>query len=101
LGVFGQLQDALNTIWEVKPKPGRGIRGVIQDRLLSLSMVLVVGFLLLVSLVMNTALAAVGGWVGGLLPESEFFLGLVNFVLSYVVIALLFALMFKYLPDAK
>lgn len=101
LGVFGQLQDALNTIWEVKPKPGRGLRGLIQDRLLSLSMVLVVGFLLLVSLMVSTALAAVGGWVGGLLPESELLLGLVNFGLSFVVIMALFAVMFKYLPDAQ
>ncbi len=101
LGVFGQLQDALNTIWEVKPKPGRGLRGVMQDRLLSLSMVLVVGFLLLVSLVVSTGLSAVGGLVGGLLPQSEFFLSLVNFVISFLVITLLFALMFKYLPDAQ
>ena len=101
LGAFGQLQDALNTIWEVKPRPGRGLRGILQDRLLSLSMVLVVGFLLLVSLVLSTALSAVGGVVGGLLPESELLLSIINFGLSFVVITVLFALMFKYLPDAK
>jgi membrane protein len=101
LGAFGQLQDALNTIWEVKPKEGRGIRGLIQDRLLSLSMVLVVGFLLLVSLVVSTGLSAVGNLVGGLLPESELLLSIVNFIISFLVITVLFALMFKYLPDAK
>jgi membrane protein len=101
LGAFGQLQDALNTIWEVKPKEGRGIRGLIQDRLLSLSMVLVVGFLLMVSLVVSAGLSAVGNVVGGLLPESELLLSLVNFIISFVVITVLFALMFKYLPDAK
>jgi membrane protein len=57
-GVFGQLQDALNTIWEVRPKPGRGIWGAIKDRLLSLAMVLGVGFLLLVSLILSTVLSA-------------------------------------------
>ena len=59
-GVFGQLQDALNTIWEVQPKPGRGVWGFIRDRFLSFSMVLGTGFLLLVSLALTTALAAMG-----------------------------------------
>jgi membrane protein len=63
-GLFGQLQDALNTIWEVQPKPGRGLRGIIRDRYLSLSMVLGVAFLLLVSLVVSAALAAVTGLLG-------------------------------------
>ena len=67
-GVFGALQDGLNTIWEVKPKEGRGILGLIKDRFLSLAMVLGVGFLLLVSLVLSAAVAAVGGYLGGLLP---------------------------------
>src|SRR5690242_14069306 len=56
-GVFGQLQDALNTIWEVAPKPGRGLRGLVKDRFLSLTMVLGTGFLLLVSLVLTAAVA--------------------------------------------
>jgi membrane protein len=73
----------------------------VQDRLLSLSMVLVVGFLLLVSLIISTGLAALGGAVGGLLPQSELLLSLVNLLISLVVITALFALMFKYLPDAK
>ena len=57
-GVFGQLQDALNTIWEVKPKGGRGVFGFIRDRFLSFTMVLGVAFLLLVSLLLTTAIAA-------------------------------------------
>jgi membrane protein len=101
LGAFGQLQDALNTIWEVKPKPGGGVLAILRDRLLSLSMVLVVGFLLLVSLVVSAGLSAVGNFVAGLLPESELLLQVLNFVLSFVVITVLFALMFKYMPDAK
>src|SRR5438445_8928901 len=63
-GLFGQLQDALNTIWKVEPKPGRGIWGFIKDRFLSFSMVLGVAFLLLVSLVVSAALAALAGLFG-------------------------------------
>ena len=101
MGAFGQLQDALNTIWEVKPKPGRGIRGIIQDRLLSLGMVLTVGFLLLVSLVVSTALSALGNFVGGGITEWSWLLNGVNIVTSLSVITVLFALMFKYVPDVK
>src|SRR5438105_3072177 len=63
-GLFGELQDALNTIWGVQPKPGRGVLGIIRDRFLSLSMVLGVAFLLLVSLVVSAALAALAGLFG-------------------------------------
>jgi membrane protein len=101
LGAFGQLQDALNTIWEVKPKSGGGILALLRDRLLSLTMVLVVGFLLLVSLVISAGLAAVGNFMASLLPESELLLQVLNFALSFAVITVLFALMFKYMPDAK
>jgi membrane protein len=101
LGAFGQLQDALNTIWEVKPKSGGGLLAILRDRLLSLTMVLVVGFLLLVSLVISAGLAAVGNFMASLLPESELLLQALNFVLSFAVITVLFALMFKYMPDAK
>ena len=67
-GVVGQLQDSLNTIWRVVPKTGRGIVGFLQDRLVSYSMVLGVGFLLLVSLVVSAILTAVSGIIGGFLP---------------------------------
>ncbi len=100
LGVFAQLQDALNTIWGVAPKPGRGVLSIIQDRLLSFTMVLGTGFLLLVSLIISTALAALGKFFGQLMPIPPFILELINFVMSFAVITLLFALIFKYLPDA-
>ena len=100
-GVFIQLQDALNTIWEVKPKPGQGIKGFIRHRLLSLAMVFGIGFLLLVSLVVSAALAAAGKWFEGIMPGGEEIWHAVNFFLSFVVIAALFTLMFKYLPDVK
>ncbi len=101
LGAFGQLQDALNTIWEVKPKPGRGFLGVIRDRLLSLTMVLGMAFFLLVSLVVSAGLTAMGTVLGNVLPVNELLLEIINFVISLAVVTLFFALIFKYLPDAK
>jgi membrane protein len=98
-GVFGQLQDSLNTIWEVKAKPGAGIWGFIRARFLSLCMVLGTGFLLLVSLALTTFIDAVTGSMGGWLPMPAFVLHLLNFGVSFVVITLLFAMIFKYLPD--
>ena len=100
-GVFGALQDGLNTVWEVQPKPGRGVLGIIKDRFLSMAMVLGVGFLLLVSLVLSAALSALGKYLGGLLPLPSLILQIINFVVSFGVITLLFALMFKVLPDVE
>lgn len=100
-GVFGQLQDALNTVWGVEPKEGRGVWGFIKDRFLSFVAVLGTGFLLLVSLILSSALAAFGKWFGGLLPLPEAVLQLMNFAFSFLVVTGLFALIFKLLPDAK
>ena len=100
-GVFGQLQDALNTIWEVKPKSGRGIFGLIRDRFLSFTMVLGVAFLLLVSLLLTTAIAAFG-LTADRLPDALHWLAqVVNFAVSFVIITALFAMIFKLLPDVK
>jgi membrane protein len=100
-GVFGALQDGLNTVWEVEPKPGRGVVGILKDRFLSLTMVLGMGFLLLVSLVLSAALALLGKYFAGILPLHPLVLEVMNFVLSFGVITLLFALMFKILPDVE
>src|SRR5512132_3809684 len=89
-GVFAQLQISLDTIWRVTPKPGRGVLGIIRDRLLSFLMVLVAGFLLLVSLVLSAALAALGKFFSYLLPVPEAVLQGVNFAVSFAVITLLF-----------
>lgn len=100
-GVFVQLQDCLNTIWEVRPKPGRGFLGIVRDRVFSFAMVLGVAFLLLVSLAVTTALAALGA-VFDNLPAGLQFVGVaVNFGVSLAVVTVLFALMFKYVPDVK
>jgi len=98
-GVFAELQDALNTIWGVRPKPGRGLWVMIRDRFLSLTMVFGVGFLLLVTLVISTVLAALTRFAGleGVGGVGE----VVNFIVSVVVVTLLFAMMYKWLPDVQ
>jgi membrane protein len=100
-GVFGQLQDALNAIWRVKAKPGRSAWRFVRDRFLSLAMVLGTGFLLLVSLILTTLLNAFAGRVGTVLPIPESVAHALNSTLSFVVISLLFAMIFKFLPDVK
>lgn len=100
-GLFAELQDALNTIWGVKPKEDRGLMSIIRHRFLSFVALLGTGFLLLVSLVISAALAALGKWFEGWLPMPEFVLEIVNILVSLGVIAGLFAMMFKVLPDAE
>ena len=99
-GFFGQLKDALNTVWGIEPKEGRGIWGFLKDNFLSFVTLLGTGFLLLVSLILSTALAALGKWFGNLLPLPEIVLQTFNVLLSFIVITGLFVLIFKMLPDA-
>jgi membrane protein len=99
-GVFGQLKDALNTVWEISAKPGRGLLGFLNDRFLSFSMVLGIAFLLLISLVISAALQGLGGYLESILPLPAFVWTAIHFVSSLAVITLLFAMMFKVLPDA-
>jgi membrane protein len=100
-GVFGQLQASLSTIWEVQPKPGRGIRGFIRDRFLSMTMVFGIAFLLLVSLILSAVLTSLGT-IFNRMPESLMWLSeAAHFGVSFIVITLLFAMMYKYLPDVK
>jgi membrane protein len=100
-GVMIELQDALNTVWKVVVKPGRGLKGIIRDRLLSFGIVLGFGFLLLVSLVLSAAVAVVDTWIGAFIPGWV----AVGYVLSYGIslglVALVLAAIFKILPDAK
>lgn len=100
-GVFGELQTALNTMWGVKPKPGRGFRGFVRDRFFSFTMVLGVAFMLLVSLAVSAWLSAAGKLLAGSLPGGEALWQVLNFLLSFAVITLLFALIFKVVPDAR
>lgn len=100
-GVFGQMQDALNTIWEVKSKPGRGFWELLRKRFLSFSMVLGVGFLLLISLALSAALASFSGTLNRAIPMGETVGHIIEFVVSFGIITLLFAFIFKFMPDVK
>lgn len=100
-GVFVQLQESLNTIWEVAPKPGRQVKGFLQQRFLSFGMILVIAFLLLISLVVSAVLAALNTYMSSLLPGVDFLWIVLNLVISLGVITFLFALIFKFLPDVE
>lgn len=100
--VFYQLQNSLNRIWEVKPKPKKGYIKYIKDRFLSFSLILGIGFLLLVSFVLSAALSALSKFLMSYLPEYSIYLfRLLDIVLSLFVFSGLFAMIYKYLPDAK
>jgi membrane protein len=100
-GVFSELQDSLNAIWEVKPKPGAGVKNLIKARAFSFAMVLAVAFLLLVSFLLSAAINIVGKVVDEGLPGGVALWTGVNIVISFGIITLLFALIFKVVPDAK
>src|SRR5213595_1109563 len=100
-GVFGQLQDALNTIWGVKAKPGGGIWGFLRSRFLSFSMIGGVCFVLLVSLTLESVLKAFSHYVQSVLPGGIIIAMAVYLIFDFAVIVLLFAMIFKLLPDAK
>lgn len=100
-GVFGQLKDALNTIWEVRVKPSPGVAAFVRERLLSFGMVLVIGFLLLTSLALTTAIASLNKFLGSFLGIPEAAWAALAFALSFALVTVLFALIFKVLPDAK
>jgi membrane protein len=98
LGVVVQLKDALNTVWDVEAPSTSGVWGFVRTYAISLAAVLSLGFLLLVSLLVTVALSALSGILAPYLPEAVFHV--VSFLISFAVIASLFAMMFKWLPDA-
>jgi membrane protein len=100
-GLFGQLQASLNAIWGVKSKPGRGLGGMIRNRFLSFSMVLGTGFLLLISMILSVILQAMSKWIGNLGPIPPQVLDALSAGVSFGVITVLFAAIFKILPDAR
>ncbi len=98
-GVFMQLKDALNTIWNVAEKKAGGILGFIKQRFLSLAMVCGIGFLLLVSLIFDAMISAMGGYLNQRFPGGEALLQTLQMVISFVLVTLLFAAIFRFLPD--
>lgn len=100
-GFFTQLQDAMNTIWEVEPGPEQGIMHSIRSRLFSFSLVAAMGLLLLLSLAVSAALSALNEFIAGLLPEAQILMQIVNFVVSLAIVILLFAAVYKVIPDVQ
>lgn len=99
--VFAQLQSSLNRIWEVEPKPGHFLKDFLRKRLLSFAIVVAIGFLLLVSLVFSAALDAVHTQVTGYFATEAAWLGWLGGLVSFLLIAFLFALIFRVLPDRQ
>ncbi len=99
-GVFSELRDALNAIWDVK-YTGGGWKDLAKHRIFSFGVVLGIGFLLLVSLIFSTAVATTVNFFSDLMPIPPLLLTTINFVTSFAVITWLFAFIFKYVPDAK
>ena len=100
-GVFSEMQDALNTIWHVRPDEKRGVWDLVKARFVSFGMVLGIGFLLLVSLLLSALLAALTRYGEGLLLIPGVFLHSVDFLFSLFFITVLFAMIFKLLPNAQ
>ena len=99
--VFIQLQTALNTVWEVRPKAGHVLRTLLKKRLLSFALVLAIGFLLLVSLALSAALAAFGDYVRTRLAAPPGLLEAINLLFSFVLFSALFATIYRILPDVE
>ena len=98
-GAFLELQSALNTIWRVKPNPGRNFKAFVLDRVRSFGLVVAIGFLLMVSLAVTAALAALNGWLARYAPSIPLLWSGVSMFVSLVVTTGLFALLFRFLPD--
>jgi membrane protein len=100
-GAFLELQAALNAIWRVTPAPGGMVKDFLLDRVRSFGLVVAIGFLLLVSLGVDAALAALASWLTRWAPAMPVVLGTLNFLLSVAVTSVLFGLLFKFLPDVE
>ncbi len=100
--VFGEIQDSINIIWRVKAKPKRGWVKLLKDRLLSSSLIIGLGFLLIVSLAVNGAVQALSDWLQNFFPNITVILfNILNLIISFIVITVLFGVIFKVLPDVK
>jgi membrane protein len=100
-GIFIEIQDSLNIIWRVRAKPKRGWLKFVQNRFLSFSLIIGLGFLLLVSLLVNFIINALSGWIDKFLPIADLVFKGVNLAVTFIVISALFSIIFKFLPDVK
>ncbi|MDQ3392872.1 MAG: YihY/virulence factor BrkB family protein [Bacteroidota bacterium] len=100
--VFYQLQKSLNILWGVEVKEGQGIKKLLVDRATSLGVILVIGFLLLISLTLTTFLSALSEWITSVLPDFMiYFFFIINFIVSFGIVTVLFAMIYKILPDVE
>ena len=100
-GIFAQLQDALNTVWNVKPQPGQGMLAFIRKRVASFFMVLAIGFILILSLILSAVVSTLSRYQVDFLPGSAILWENLDFIVSLGLMTFIFCLMFKYVPDAK
>jgi membrane protein len=100
LGVFLELQESLNIIWGIEQRPGRGIWGIIKNRLLSFSIVAGTGFLLLVSLTVNALISVLEKYLGSTFPVLLPVIQIINILVSFIIFGILFGSIFYILPDA-
>ena len=98
-GVLAEMQSALNAIWRAQPQAG--VSGLLRARAAGLGLIAALGFLLMVSLLASAALTAMGNYLNSFLPGARTILGVVNFTVSFLLISLLFALVYKILPDRQ
>ncbi|MVN92045.1 YihY/virulence factor BrkB family protein [Mucilaginibacter aquatilis] len=100
--IFLEIQDSINTIWRVKAKPKKGWLKMLQNRFLSFSLIISLGFLLLASLIVNLIVSAIGSQLTRFLPAiTERLIEVINLGVSFIVISILFGIIFKFLPDVK
>jgi membrane protein len=99
--VFAELLTAMNAVWRVRPREGRGIRGVLRDRFWPFAMVVVISGMLLGSLVLSSFIHAYSVYINRLLPSAAFIWPYVDLAISFAVVTVLFALLFKLIPDAR
>jgi membrane protein len=100
-GIFGEIQDSINTIWGLKSKPKTGIIKLVLNRLISFSLIISLGFIAMVSLVLDAAVAAVSDMLSRIPGAGLILITIIKYALNFVVISMMFAVIFKVLPDAK
>jgi membrane protein len=98
-GVFAHLQGALNTIWRIRPRPKQGMMAFIRTRIFAYIILLLIGFMLILSMVVNTWLVLIDDWFRQVMPNYHLLFNVGNLVLSYAITVLLFALLYKVMPD--
>jgi membrane protein len=98
-GVFSEVRSALNKLWDIPPQSNTGIVGLIKDRVFAFGLLLAIGCFLLISLIASAALSAIGAYWADVLPLPGFLLSTINFAISFIAVAVLFALIFRYVPD--